>query len=177
LAGNERGEEGKVGRRAETGLERKSEIAGGLTGVGEPVIEGIEEKSGEIKEVGVGRGPFKIRNERIDEGEGFLLGGLLGGGIGIEEEEFGTTGEGPDGAKAGLDAELPGGVVDGDEVGLFALTRREQGRGLVGRGAIAGQQRTESEVGEVERGVVHAFPARLWSAGRWVCRMGGTCSR
>ena len=46
------------------------------------------------------------------------MSGLLGGGIGIKEEEFGAAGDGPNRAEAGLDAKLPGGVVDCDEVGL-----------------------------------------------------------
>ena len=124
LTGHKRGEVSEIGGGAETGLERECEIAGGLTGVGEPVIDGIEQKGREVEEVGVGRGQFKIRDERIDESEGFLLGGLFGGGIGIEKEEVGATGDGPDGAKAWVNAKLSGGVVDRDEVGFFALSRR-----------------------------------------------------
>lgn len=38
-----------------------------------------------------------------------------------------------------MDVELAGGLVDGDEVGLFPLAGREEGSGLVGRDAVARQ--------------------------------------
>ena len=56
LPGNERGEVGKIGSGTETGLEWKREIACGLAGLGEPIIEGIEQESREIEEVGIGCG-------------------------------------------------------------------------------------------------------------------------
>jgi hypothetical protein len=50
-----------------------------------------------------------------------------------------------------------GGLVDGNQVRSFALTRGEKSSGLVRWGAVARQQRTEGEVTEMERGVVHVF--------------------
>jgi|TARA_B110000914_G_scaffold104185_1_gene91317 hypothetical protein len=42
-----------------------------------------------------------------------------------------------------VDAELPGGEIDGDEVRLFALAGGEQGRWLIGRSAIACEEAAE----------------------------------
>lgn len=146
---------GEIGGLAEADLEGEAEVGGGGEGLGDPVFFGRHEHGGEVEEIGLGRGELEVGDEGIDEGGGFLAGGFLGGGIGVEEEEIGTAGEAAGGAEAGVNAELAGGLIDRDEVGLFALTGGEKGGGLVWRGAISREEGAEGEVAEVEGGVVH----------------------
>lgn len=168
---------GKVGSFAEADLERKSEVFGSVESLRDPVGFRSHEEGGEIEEIGFGLGEFEIRHERIDEGESFATGGSLGSGISLEEKEVGTAGEATGGAEPGLDAELAGGEIDSDEVGFFTLTRGKEGGGLVGRGAIASQEGAESEVPEMEGGVVHAFPASWRFSDCWIWRVGLVSSR
>jgi hypothetical protein len=83
------------------------------------------------------------------------VGGFFGGGIGVEEEEIGAASEAAGGAEARVDAELTGGKVGRDEVGFFAFAGGEEGSGLVGWGAVSGEEAAEREVSEMEGGVVH----------------------
>ena len=96
LIGRKGGEVGEIGSLAEADLEGETEVGGGVDGLGDPVFFGSHEHSGEVEEIGLGRGEFKIGDEGIDEGEGFLTGGFYGGGIGVEEEEVGAAGEASD---------------------------------------------------------------------------------
>lgn len=173
----EGGEVGKIGGFAEADLERKSEVGGGGEGVGEPVFFGSDEEGGEIEEEGFGSGEFEVGDEGIDEGESFGVGGFFGSGIGIQKEEVGATGEAAGGAETGVDAELAGGEVGCDEVGLFTLAGGEEGGGLIRRSAVAGEEAAEREVAEMESGVVHAFPASFCCSVLWSCRTGDLSSR
>ena len=125
----------------------------------DPVSFRGHEEGGEVEEIGFGRGEFEIGHERIDEGESFATSGFLGSGVRIEDKEVGAASEAAGGTEAGMDAELSGGLVDGDEVGFLALAGGKESCRLVGRGSVARQQGAEGEVAEMESGVVHAFPA------------------
>jgi hypothetical protein len=157
LAGGKGGEVGKVGCGSEADLEREGEVGGEIEGVGGPFAFGGDEHGGEVEEEGFGRGEFEVGSERFDEGEGFESGGGFGGGVGIEEEEFGATGEGPGSGDAGVNAEGTGGLVDGGEGGFFALAGGEEGGGLLVGDTIAGEEAAEGEVVKMEGGVVHCF--------------------
>lgn len=65
---------GEVWRFAEADLEGQGEVGGSLDGLSDPVSFGCHEEGGKIEEVGFGRGELKVRDERIDEGEGFATG-------------------------------------------------------------------------------------------------------
>ncbi len=83
-------EVGEVGSGAEADVERKVEGGfGEVEGLGGPVLWGVVEEGGEVKNVGVEVIVFKVGNEGVDEGGGFLEGGFLGRGVWVEEEEFG----------------------------------------------------------------------------------------
>jgi len=155
LIWRKRGEVGEIGSGAEADLEREGEVGGKVVGVGDPRGAGGDEHGGEVEEEGFGRGEFKIGGEGFDEGEGFVAGGGFGGGIGVEEEELGTAGEGPGGGEAGVNTEGSGGRVEGGEGRFFALAGGEEGGGLLGGDAIAGEETAEGEVPEMEGGVVH----------------------
>jgi len=155
LVWGKRGEVGEIGSGAEADLERESEVDGKVEGVGDPLRMGGDEHGGEVEEEGFGRGEFEIGGEGFDEGEGFVARGGFGGGVGVEEEEFGAAGEGAGGGESGVNAEGAGGWVDNGETGFFALSGGEEGGGLLGGDAIAGEEAAEGEVPEMEGGVVH----------------------
>lgn len=96
-AGGEGIEVGQIGSGTETEVEWESQAAGRFPGAVQPVIDRIKKEGREIEEVGFRSGHLEIGDEGLDPGQGFVTGGLTGGGIGIEEEEVGTASEGPGG--------------------------------------------------------------------------------
>ena len=151
----EGGEVREIGGGAETDPEGKTEAGGRVERIRCPVGFRGQEHGGEIDEKGLGSGEFEVGREGIDKGECFASGGGFGGGMGIEEEKMRAAGEGLGGAESDFNTERAGGLVDGDEMGFVAFAGGEECRGLVCGSAVAHQKGVESEVEEMECGVVH----------------------